>query len=437
MSNKESFQLEDEDLNGTCPFVMVHGPELADGRLTDGEKILLFWLRLRSRSTKGKNTWVSWEAIAQDLGISESAVKRRAKKLRDLGWIKCESRGYSRSKKKLLARASSMYDDGLWSWDFWNWCVHGRTQEQIDELRSIQVKNDPNEDSSNLDGDLDSAKEDPLRSDLTHHSGRLRPIISVKNDPSEEEKKNKEKSEVDSLKVGNQPLAESQDPPMGIGFSKGEAYDLSTGEVIKKVEEPKALVSDLRKTKGETAATPESGSFDDADGATRRAEANALIARKGAEADRKSREVLGKRRAKKAAQEASGEAEMLRRVRREEKAATKKQRQTVKGLIEEHIRDTYRNWFPDAKLGRFAGKEYGQLNSLIEIYEGDAEFIKKAWTFLCEEWDELRIKLKIDSPVPTIGIFLGFRERIFSQVQEQATKRQEQEKKGLGKQFDW
>jgi len=431
MGDKELFQLEDEDRNGTCPFVMIHGPELVDGRLTDGEKILLFWLRLRSRSTKGQNTWVSWQTIAEDLGISESAVKRRAKKLRSLGWIKCETRGYSKSKKKFLRRASSMYSDGLWSWDFWDRCVHGRSQEQIDELRSIGVKNDPNEDSGDLEGDLDNAKKHPLGSEMTHHSGQKRPIIRVRNDPSEEEKPNQRNIEEEiprSARHSDSPPAESH-ANRTVGFSKGTPFDQTTGEVI----EPRAIASDLEKTKGETLADEPPSVISEADGDDRLDAAVRIAALAGASAYEKAKEAQAQTEARKEAKEASGEA----LKEREWKRATKAQRVTVKAQLEEFMIDTFRNWFPDAIMGKFGGPEYGKLNHLLRIYDNDVVFIRKAWKSLCEDWEEIQKRLKIKDSVPTVGIFLGFRESIFAIVQETKTTRQEQESKKLSGKYEW
>lgn len=103
------FQLENETMNGACPFIVVHQPELSDERLSDGAKILLFWLRLRSQFPDGGNALVSWKTISQDMGIDESTVKRRAKKLRELGWIKSVNRGFSKTKRQLIRHPSSMY----------------------------------------------------------------------------------------------------------------------------------------------------------------------------------------------------------------------------------------------------------------------------------------------------------------------------------------
>jgi biotin operon repressor len=435
----ENFQLEDEDRNGTCPFIMVHGPELADGRLSDGEKILLFWLRLRSRSTKGKNTWVSWQTIAEDLGINESTVKRRARKLRKLGWIRCEARGYAKSKTKLLRRASSMYDDGLWSWDFWEKCVHDRTDEQINELRSIGGKNDPNEDQ----GDIDNADQAHIdNADQAHIDNTIRvkndPSIRVKNDPSlgsemTQRNKSKEsnKSEEDSPRSARrrtQPPAESY-PNRTVGFEKGTPYDGVTGEVL----EPKALASDLKKTKGETLADEDPSVISEADGDDRLDAAVLIAAQAGSSAYDKAKGAIAKTEAKKAAKEASGEAQK----EREWKRATKAQTMTIKAQLEEFMTDTFKDWFPDAIMGKFGGPEYGKLNHLLRIYDNDVVFIRKAWKSLCSNWEEIQKRLKIKDSVPTVGIFLGMRESIFAIVQETKTTRQEQESKKLSGKFEW
>ena len=428
MSNDELFQLEDEDRNGACPFVMIHGPEIVDGRLSDGEKILLFWLRLRSRKTKGQNTWVSWRTIAQDLGINESTVKRRAKKLRELGWIKCKTRGYSKSKKKFLRRASSMYGDGLWSWDFWDWCVHERSQEQIDELRSIGGKNDPND-------DLDNAKNDPLGAKTTHHKGQKRPIIRGKNDPPEEEKKKKKKNESESLNAGSQ---SSTEPPSvsGVGFSDGDPYDTATGEVIQpKDYHPGDFGQKIGKNtkKKEIHVTPESPALSEASGDERRAAALLIAASAGSRATKLGKEALAKREAKREARERSGEAEEADRMR----AMTKKDRQTVGGKLHEYCRTVFNDQFPDVRWGKWMKVEYSQARKLLEAYDRDVELIERAWKYICENWDAVRKKLKLEPGVPTIGFLLAFKDRIFPVIQEYETTAQNQEAQSLSGKFEW
>jgi hypothetical protein len=416
----------------------VLGPELFDQKLTGNELRLL--LILRYRASGGRNNFVKIATLAEDMKVHEQTVKKWMGKLKKLKYVTCEGRGFGRPKLKTITSMVERYDKDVLLAPKKELLGSGRSEETLARLHN-----------------LDKAVEDPLvavglpvkdgvnldSGNKTHESpydyfvGSPTATSEVAPELLQEVDEVKvDQNELDSLKAGKQPTAESPSSPVQIGFTKGEAYDLSTGEVLKE-EKPKAFVSDVRENKGETAGTPDSGSYDDADGATRLNAAAAIVATAGASADRKSREVLAKRRAKKDAEEASGEAEVRRRIRREMKAATKKQTQTVKSQIEEHMRNTYRDWFPDAKMGRFTGKEYGQLNSLIEIYDGDVEFIKKAWTFLCEGWDELKVKMKIDSPVPTVSLFVGFRESIFSQIQETTTSRQESEKKKLSGQFEW
>jgi len=103
-NSEDGFFLEDDEMSGQCPFLMIHGPELIDGRLTWPEKGLLWWLRLRGSQHKGKKTWVSWDSIAEDMGDSKATIKRRASRLRELGWMKCESRG-------LLGARQSAYEN--------------------------------------------------------------------------------------------------------------------------------------------------------------------------------------------------------------------------------------------------------------------------------------------------------------------------------------
>ena len=402
-------------------------PEIFDTRISGNEIRLL--LLLRYRASGRETNFVSYKTLAEDLCVHENSIKNWMKNLKDLGYVTCSSRGFAASSLKTITSMVERYDKDILLGDRKTLVGSKRTPDMLAKLHCKPLK------STSAQEDVPMGPEDSHRYTDVYPIGTTGCTPQVHEVGPEIDKEKIDKVELDSQNAGEQLSADHRSSPRsGIGFSKGEPYDLSTGEMI---EEPNALVSDLRESKGETAGTPDSGSYDDDDGATRRAKANALIARKGASADRKSREVLEKRRAKKDAEEASGEAEIRRRLKKEMQAATKKEMQTVKSQIEEHIRDTYRNHFPDARMGKFTRKEYGQLNSLIDIYEGDVEFIKKAWTFLCEGWDELKRNWKIDSPVPTISLFLGFRESIFSMVQKRSTARQEAEKQKLSGQFDW
>ena len=401
----------------------VLGVEIFDQKISANELRLL--LALRYRASGADKNFVSYKALSEDLNVHEQTIKKWMGKLKSLGYVTCRKRGYATSTTKTITSMVERYDKDILLAPKKEILGAGRTEETLRRLHNLDSALDdplvadglPMEDGGNLDSE-NGTHEYP--SDYPIGSPTATSQVHVGLPKVDKHQVNQ--NEVDSIFSENrasQPSVESQD------LHDHEDEDLHE-EDSKKQGGVRALVEELGEdSKGETRPTPDSRPDVDA--------LQAAIAAQAAETARKSRAALDKRRARKEAKEVSGEAEK----EREWKKATRAERQTVKSILEDHFYATFGDWFPGAKMGKFQGPEYGKLNHLLRIYDEDYEFIKKAWSNLCENWDEIRRALKIDAQVPTIGIFLGFRETIFAMVQETKTMRQERERKPSSGEYDW
>lgn len=411
----------------------VAAAELSDQRISDGELRLL--MMLRYRASGGDNNYVSHAVLAKDLGMHEKSVARSMSKLKRIGYVTCRGRGYGKSNIKTISSVVERYDKDILLGKKKDLYGTGRTDELLSRVQNrVKAEQDKaNKSNSSNDpvtteidnGDMGSEVTELLPPEVT---GSL-PIEVTGSLPKVD--KQLDESELDSprsARRGDSPTAESH-PNRTVGFSEGTPYDQTTGEII----EPKALASDLKKSKGEILADEDPSVVSEADGDDRLDAAVRIAALAGASAHAKAKGAIAKSEVRKAAQEASGEAEKI----REWKRATKAQTMTIKAQLEEFMTDTFRDWFPDAIMGKFGGPEYGKLNHLLRIYDNDVVFMRKAWKSLCENWEEIQKRLKIKDSVPTVGIFLGMRESIFAIVQETKTTRQEQESKKLSGKYEW
>jgi len=433
MSNKNPIsEVSNKDWQLGVERTYVLLPEIFDTRISGNEIRLL--LLLRYRASGRETNFVSYQTLAEDLSVHENSIKNWMKNLKNLGYVTCSSRGFAASSLKTIASMEERYDKDILLGDRKTLVGSKRTPEMLSRLQCKPPESP-------------LAQEDvPMDSDTSHKYTCVYPTSTpactpqVQEDVLEIDKEKLDKCEVDSTRFASleahQPEADSQ-TTRRVGFIKGDAIDIDTGEVLGESdsgesEETKGFASDSGKNKGGT-AEPERGSLSDADGDTRRAAAVDIIPTVGLSAHRKAKEAIAKTGERKEAKEASGEAEKV----REWKRATKAQTMTIKAQLEEFMTDTFRDWFPDAIMGKFGGPEYGKLNHLLKIYDDNIVFIRKAWKFLCEDWEEVQRRLKIKDSVPTIGIFLYFRESIFAMVQEVKTTRQEQESGKLTGKFEW
>ena len=412
MADRDVFEVENEvsEISGQAPFTMVFAAELVDSRLNAAEKILLFWLRFRC-GTKA-NTWVSWHVIAEDLGEGVSTIRRRASKLKKLGWISCSSRGYSKTTSKVLVRPSSQYTNKLMSPQLYSLIRKDRDKDDVEALRSIPL-------SSERSDEIDNAEQDPLRSGLSAHTARDRAVIPLGSERSEVDEREIDVKEADQAPSGR--LESPSGPPAvdgkpGIGISSsGDQYNLKTGEVI--------AFDVNRKSSGE----------DDPD-AARRAAAIAVLSEKTVSGLQKGKKKMATKRARQEEKERSGRLEEERR----RKKLSREEHRSLARKLEIHCRRVFGDYFPNVPDGgRWKPPQYVQAETLLEKYDDDIDLIKTAWDYACENWDDLKKEVKTTVGHPSIGWLLGLHTRVFPYVVKVTSKREDVESQQPKDKFGW
>jgi len=390
---------------------MAFVAELYDSRLTADEKVLLWQIRYRA----GINgfTWSSWKTFRKETGITKPTLMRRIKKLKDLGFLTSKKRGYGMSDNKSVASPVDIYPvDLLDTHEIGKLFSANRTEEDLATLRSLDLDNAGN--SSGLTDettdDLDDGNNvqwshqrdhDGLTSDTSLVSP-VRPKLDTKSD----------KGELDLSRFASQGEPPQSAPHGGIQYTDdGEAFDPRTGELLGETR-------DDRKGKGDSRSA---------------ADIAALAASVGAQTAEKEKASLAKRAENKALREASGEAERI----REWKEKTKSERQTEASKLFDFAEEVFGNHFPRARFGKWSKQQYSQAIKLFEFYDYDVEMVREAWRYTCENWDELKRKVKVTDKHPTIGWLLGFRERVFPEIQEVMTKREDAEADQLESDIGW
>lgn len=136
----------------------------------------------------------------------------------------------------------------------------------------------------------------------------------------------------------------------------------------------------------------------------------------------RSKVQMDKRREKAEREELDGTKEEREKLKR----MTRQERMTVGARFEEWARNEYDLFFPEQnlKMARLDEKGFSAVKRLLEQYDGDEKIVRRAWTYTCENWDELRRKLKIEDTVPTVWLLYAFRTRLFPMSQERQTSRQ-------------
>jgi hypothetical protein len=159
----------------------------------------------------------------------------------------------------------------------------------------------------------------------------------------------------------------------------------------------------------------------------------ALANATGRQTAEKGKVRAAKRAEKKSRREDSGEAEKVREL----KALSKKERQTEASKLFDFCKEVFGDQFPKARFGKWGPQQFTQAIRLFEYYDHDVEMVREAWKYTCENWDELKRKVKVTDKHPTIGWLLGFRERVFPEVQEVMTKREDAESDQLENDIGW
>jgi hypothetical protein len=94
------------------------------------------------------------------------------------------------------------------------------------------------------------------------------------------------------------------------------------------------------------------------------------------------------------------------------------ERQTIQYKFMRWAIVEYDRFFHEVQMANWQKQEFAQFEQLMEAYSDNEPLIRKAWTYLIENWEDLSKKLKIRESAPTIGLLLGYRQKLFAIVQE-------------------
>lgn len=407
-------EVVNEDWHFDVVRTYVLGVEILDMRLSDGEYRLLSLLRLRASG--GRNNHVSYATLAKDLDTSEKTISRAMANLKKNGYVTCKSRGLSQPTLKTITSMVERYDGDILKMSRKDILSSNRDEDLLRRLHCI-----------------DNASDRPSRTDLSGldskgekgvHTGQIcPPVPDIFVPPDRTKVSGKVNKELDQTELDSAPFGRDATEDSGRRFRKightrsGESYDKDTGEVFDPVVLPTHDPEKLR---------------DDRDAALAAAEAAAIQA--AARASQKALEAMEASQARKAQDERSGLAKARREAREEERLANK----TAGGRFYEWAQVEFDRFFPTLRMTKWLKTEFSQLKTLREACHGDDELVRKSWSFLCENWDELTKKLKIADSAPTIGLLLAIRGRIVPLVQERQTDRQHAERSAApGKLGEW
>lgn len=468
----DEFELELESIANSGKFSKAYACELTDRRMSAETKIVLFYIRYRTYAGAsgglGKAPFVSCGRMARELGMSLRTLMRHLAEIKKMGVLVCKSRGYGRSKSKVLLSTHRIYDPMLYM-RFDEFISGECTEEKIRRLGSLDWGKDGPVSRSALDADTcNEGHEQPVdksgsmyATDGTSSMPRMAQTNSyAKNGTSELEEADEDEIEEDprfarsepgyaevrtpqapgepglvvedqdTSPSGQGPRATAREPRPTASAPRGEETAPRSDQGSSREDDGISLARDtlvpLRERDelgrvGEGVDT--SADESDSDGprtpaeieaARRRDQARSLASSAGRRAKEKGETQLRRKAAKKARQAASGEAAVLAK----KKAAEKKARQTPGSKLHDHCKVSFERWFPDVPWGKWLTQERSQAKQLLDVYGGDLDLITKCWDFSCENWDHLKKKLKLDTSYPTIGWLFGYRGRIIPMVQD-------------------
>ena len=374
----------------------VLGVEILDQRLGDGEYRLLHLLRLRASG--GRNNIVSYETLSKDLGVHVKTIATRMANLKTNGYITCQKRGFNTSSLKTITSMVERYDEDILRMSRKDIFGKDRTD---DLLRRVQC--------------IDNASNDPMgaktlpREDQPEkgHEGsenapskgvKTLPSVGVKTLPQVNKQVNENEGDASSCARG---LSEGSNP------DSGKEKDRSRTTVVTETSD---LTPELPRD-----PRPEIGALQDlADGI-----ATSALG--------KGKAALAKTRAKKAREDEDGTTE----AKQTAKKLSRLEHQTISYKFMRWAMGEYDRFFPTVQMGKWMKQEFGQFKQLMEAYGDNEELLRKGWTYIVENWDEISKKLKIAASAPTIGVLLGYRQQIFPLVQSRETDRQHAERQPL------
>lgn len=396
----ENPEVKSEVVNADWEFDVVRtyvlGVEILDQRLSDGEYRLLHLLRLRASG--GRNNHVSYESLAKDLRVHVKTVATRMANLKTNGYVLCQKRGLNAPTLKTIVSMVDRYDEDILTMSRKDMFGKDRTDDVLQRLHCID----------NAGQDLKGVKTLPPANtgDFDSRRERKRSHVGSENAPSEG---------VQTLPEVNQDQVnrfEGDASSCARGFSEDPVPDSGEQERSRTtvVTETSDLTPELPRDD-----RPDIGALQD------------LVAGVGASALGKGRAALAKTRAKKAKEDADGTTE----AKQEARKLSRLEHQTISYKFMRWSFEEYARFFPTVQMGKWMKQEFGQFKQLMEAYADNEPLLRKGWTYIVENWDELSKKLKIAASAPTIGVLLGYRQQIFPLVQSRETDRQHAERQPL------
>lgn len=390
-----------EVVNGDWHFDVVRtyslGVEILDRRLNDGEYRLLHLLRLRASG--GRNNRVTHETLAKDLGVHPKTIATRMASLKEHGYITCQKRGFNAPTLKTITSMVERYDEDILKLSRKEMLGSERTEELLRRLHGV-----------------DNASQDPMGvetlplDESDSHRERKRSLEGSENAPSAGAKTlPKVNLEVDELERDPTRYARVSPPTVSTSTSEVNSEETrSRTTVVHQHRDPE----------------PETSSDDRDLDAVRE-----LAERTKSTTHTKALAQVGKSRLRRQQRDEDGTTEAV----REHKRMTRNERLSVQYKFYEWARDWYERFFPTVQMSKWKEQQYRQFKQLMDAYSDNEPLIRKAWEYTCENWDELSRKLKIAEAAPTIGVLLGYRDRIFPLAQSRETDRQFAERQPVAK----
>lgn len=388
-----------EVVNADWEFDVVRtyalGVEILDQRLGDGEYRLLHLLRLRASG--GRNNIVCYETLGKDLRVHPKTIAKRMAALKANGYITCEKRGWNSSTLKTITSMVSRYESDI---------LHMTRKDMFGKDRSDELLCRVQR--------FDNASQDPMGAKtLPLESAAKKRSIGSENAPSEGVK-TLPPSGAKTLPQVNKQVNQNEGDASSCARGLSEGSNPDSGDEERREKIFVTETSDL---------TPELSRDD-------RPNIDALqdlVAGVGASALGKGKAALARTRAKKAREDDDGTTE----AKQAAKKLSRLEHQTISYKFMRWAMGEYDQFFPTVQMGKWQKQEFGQFKQLMEAYADNEPLLRRGWTYIVENWDEISKKLKIAASAPTIGVLLGYRQQIFPLVQSRETDRQHAERQPL------
>ena len=318
--------------------------------------------------------------LSEQVGVSSRTIRTSIRKLEKMGWV--ETREFSGDglyyvlgkqvaikKDKLKTKGEIFFADAI-------------TEEVIE----IERKNKEKERKKKT---LDSYRSVPGGADQKGRGGRIK-MVRVSG--------TKQHIEVENNKVENNKIDNDRNAPA----CAERRSDIRSADLLSKTDRQAGQKKKKQKNLEITPSDQPVGNDDEVPEEILRRERAAEVVQ---EAGKKTKAALEKRLAKKKT--------------KLPKAKTIDFENLPKGATWEDVRDWFRiavrKKFGQVAVGRWKGHETQLAKDLLVDY-GD-ELVEQAIAYVVQHWEELSVRLKLKSAVPSIGMLWGYRDTIFGEVQ--------------------